>query len=255
MRKRPRHRRVTKLDQHQHQPAARRSRGLVVCSSAWRRPFRCRRSTGAAGAEFMGTIPCSDGPGRRQRALRPGARRARLAAGIRRGFTFTAGCHRSARPARQRADPRAAGAALRRSGMSVPLRERTKLRQGEAAARVAELNHRSRFALTTVNVRAPPIKRVAGLLGMNVGGVPFTDEGPGCCVVATLIARPAPRRPKARRARLIRRSKLRRSAQSPAGRVPSPRRPSPAAHRGRCRGTRSRGRASAADQTRCGHRR
>jgi len=68
------------------------------------------------------------------------------------------------------------------------LQERTKLLQEESAARVAEQNNRSLFTLTMVTVLALPINLISGLLGMNVGGVPWREHPAGFWVVVTLIA-------------------------------------------------------------------
>lgn len=59
------------------------------------------------------------------------------------------------------------------------MQERIKLLQDEAAARVAEQNNRSLFVLTMVTVLALPINLVAGLFGMNVGGVPLAEAAHG----------------------------------------------------------------------------
>jgi zinc transporter len=68
------------------------------------------------------------------------------------------------------------------------LQERIKLLQDESSARVAEENNRSLFLLTMVTVMALPINLVAGLLGMNVGGIPLADDPRGFWLVVTLIA-------------------------------------------------------------------
>ena len=68
------------------------------------------------------------------------------------------------------------------------LQERIKLLQDESAARVAEENNRSLFILTMVTVLALPINLVSGLLGMNVGGVPFNQHPLGFWLVLALIA-------------------------------------------------------------------
>jgi len=68
------------------------------------------------------------------------------------------------------------------------LQERIKLLQDESAARVAEENNRSLFTLTMVTVLALPINLGSGLLGMNVGGVPFSQEPLGFWLVLLLIA-------------------------------------------------------------------
>jgi zinc transporter len=68
------------------------------------------------------------------------------------------------------------------------LHERCKLLQEESAARVAEQNNRSLFILTMVTVLALPINLISGLLGMNVGGIPFAGQGLGFWIVLALIA-------------------------------------------------------------------
>lgn len=85
---------------------------------------------------------------------------------------------------------------LRRAGedFSVVLRdvlalqERIKLLQDEAAAHVAEQNNRSLFTLTMVTVLALPINLIAGLMGMNVGGIPVAESPHGFWLVVGLIA-------------------------------------------------------------------
>lgn len=68
------------------------------------------------------------------------------------------------------------------------LQERAKLIQDEAAGRVAEENSRSLFTLTMVTVLALPINLLAGLLGMNVGGIPLADNPRGFWLMLALIA-------------------------------------------------------------------
>jgi zinc transporter len=68
------------------------------------------------------------------------------------------------------------------------LQERIKLLQDEAATHVAEQNNRSLFALTMVTVLALPINLVAGLMGMNVGGIPLAEHGHGFWIMVALIA-------------------------------------------------------------------
>ncbi len=63
------------------------------------------------------------------------------------------------------------------------LQERIKLLQEEIAALVNESNNRSLFILTVVTVLALPINIVAGLMGMNVGGVPFNQNEHGFWIV------------------------------------------------------------------------
>ncbi len=65
--------------------------------------------------------------------------------------------------------------------------ERIKLMQDESATRVAEENNRSLFTLTMVTVLALPINLVAGLMGMNVGGIPWSEDGSGFWIMLTVI--------------------------------------------------------------------
>ena len=81
------------------------------------------------------------------------------------------------------------------------LQERIKLIQDEASTRVAEDNSRSLFTLTMVTVLALPINLVAGLMGMNVGGVPLAGHPlgfwlmlGGIAALTALIARTMLRR-------------------------------------------------------------
>ncbi|VTU15129.1 Zinc transport protein ZntB [Variovorax sp. SRS16] len=67
------------------------------------------------------------------------------------------------------------------------LQERIKLLQEEIAANVNEDNNRSLFVLTVVTVLALPINIVAGLFGMNVGGIPLADHKHGFWVVLSII--------------------------------------------------------------------
>ncbi|HUG24319.1 transporter [Piscinibacter sp.] len=68
------------------------------------------------------------------------------------------------------------------------LQERIKLLQEEIAARVNEDNGRSLFVLTVVTVLALPINILAGLLGMNVGGVPLAQHAQGFWIVVAIVA-------------------------------------------------------------------
>ena len=68
------------------------------------------------------------------------------------------------------------------------LQERIKLLQDETSARVAEENNRSLFLLTMVTVMALPINLIAGLLGMNVAGIPLAEHAQGFWIVIALIA-------------------------------------------------------------------
>ncbi|HEY4066656.1 MAG TPA: transporter [Burkholderiaceae bacterium] len=67
------------------------------------------------------------------------------------------------------------------------LQERIKLLQEEIAAQVNEDNNRSLFVLTVVTVLALPINIVAGLLGMNVGGVPLAQHAHGFWIVVGIV--------------------------------------------------------------------
>jgi zinc transporter len=67
------------------------------------------------------------------------------------------------------------------------LKERIKLLQEEIAAQVSEETNRSVFILTMVTVLALPINIVAGLLGMNVGGIPLADHPHGFMVIVGII--------------------------------------------------------------------
>jgi zinc transporter len=68
------------------------------------------------------------------------------------------------------------------------LQERIKLLQEEIGALVGEQTNRSVFTLTVVTVLALPINIVAGLFGMNVGGIPLAQNAEGFWVVVALIA-------------------------------------------------------------------
>jgi len=68
------------------------------------------------------------------------------------------------------------------------LQERIKLLQEEIAAQVNEDNNRSLFVLTIVTVLALPINIIAGLLGMNVGGVPLAQHAHGFWIVVGIVA-------------------------------------------------------------------
>ncbi|MDO5640069.1 MAG: transporter [Neisseria sp.] len=59
------------------------------------------------------------------------------------------------------------------------LNERIKMLQEEITAIINEENNRSLYVLTIVTVLALPFNIVAGLFGMNVGGIPLADAGDG----------------------------------------------------------------------------
>ncbi|MCP5280319.1 MAG: transporter [Rhodoferax sp.] len=67
------------------------------------------------------------------------------------------------------------------------LEERIKLLQEDIAGRVAEANNRSLYLLTIVTVLALPINIIAGLLGMNVGGIPLAQDGHGFWIIVAII--------------------------------------------------------------------
>ncbi|MGJ7484013.1 transporter [Variovorax sp. LT2P21] len=67
------------------------------------------------------------------------------------------------------------------------LQERIKLLQEEIAASVNEDNNRSLFVLTVVTVLALPINILAGLFGMNVGGIPLAEDKHGFWIVVAII--------------------------------------------------------------------
>ena len=67
------------------------------------------------------------------------------------------------------------------------LQERIKLLQEEIAANVNEDNNRSLFVLTVVTVLALPINILAGLFGMNVGGIPLAEHKHGFWIVVAIV--------------------------------------------------------------------
>jgi zinc transporter len=71
---------------------------------------------------------------------------------------------------------------------SAALVERVKLLQEEFAALVNEQTSRTLFVLTIVTVLALPINLVAGLLGMNVGGIPFSQHPHGFFIVVAILS-------------------------------------------------------------------
>jgi zinc transporter len=67
--------------------------------------------------------------------------------------------------------------------------ERVKLLQEELAAQINEQTNRTLFILTVVTVLALPINLIAGLFGMNVGGIPLAEHRHGFqMVVLPLLA-------------------------------------------------------------------
>lgn len=72
-------------------------------------------------------------------------------------------------------------------GDAAALVERVKLLQEELAASVSEQTSRILFVLTVVTVLALPINLVAGLFGMNVGGIPLADSPRGFLAIVGLL--------------------------------------------------------------------
>ena len=68
------------------------------------------------------------------------------------------------------------------------LAERVRLLQEELVALTNEQTNRTLFVLTFVTVLALPINLVAGLFGMNVGGIPFATHEHGFLVVVGVLA-------------------------------------------------------------------
>jgi zinc transporter len=67
------------------------------------------------------------------------------------------------------------------------LQERIKLLQEEIAAQLNEQTNRSLYTLTIVTVLALPINIMAGLFGMNVGGIPLNQHEHGFLIVVCII--------------------------------------------------------------------
>ncbi|MCX7205830.1 MAG: transporter [Proteobacteria bacterium] len=65
--------------------------------------------------------------------------------------------------------------------------ERIKLLQEEVAAKVNEQTNRSIYILTIVTVLALPVNIIAGLMGMNVGGVPLAQHPHGFWMIVGII--------------------------------------------------------------------
>jgi len=72
-------------------------------------------------------------------------------------------------------------------GDSVALVERIKLIQEELGALVNEQTNRTLFALTVVTVLALPINLIAGLFGMNVGGIPLAESSYGFFLIVGIL--------------------------------------------------------------------
>jgi zinc transporter len=67
------------------------------------------------------------------------------------------------------------------------LQERIKLLQEEIAAQLNEQTNRSLHTLTIVTVLALPINIMAGLFGMNVGGIPLNQNEHGFLIIVGII--------------------------------------------------------------------
>jgi zinc transporter len=65
--------------------------------------------------------------------------------------------------------------------------ERIRLLQEETAAHLEEQNNRTLFTLTLVTVLALPINIVAGVFGMNVGGIPLAENKHGFWLMVGLV--------------------------------------------------------------------
>lgn len=65
--------------------------------------------------------------------------------------------------------------------------ERIRLLQEEIGARLDEQNNRTLFTLTLVTVLALPINIVAGLFGMNVGGIPLAENKGGFWLMVMIV--------------------------------------------------------------------
>lgn len=70
---------------------------------------------------------------------------------------------------------------------AVALVERVKLIQEELVALVNEQTNHTLFVLTVVTVLALPINLVAGLFGMNVGGIPLAEYGHGFLMIVGFL--------------------------------------------------------------------
>lgn len=70
---------------------------------------------------------------------------------------------------------------------SAALAERVKLLQEEFVALTNEQTSRTLFILTLVTVLALPINMIAGLFGMNVGGIPLAEHRHGFLLIIGLV--------------------------------------------------------------------
>ncbi len=67
------------------------------------------------------------------------------------------------------------------------LEERIKLLQEEIAASINEDTNRSLYTLTMITVLALPVNLMAGLFGMNVGGIPLSQDPLGFWIVMGVV--------------------------------------------------------------------
>ncbi|MFA6040500.1 MAG: CorA family divalent cation transporter, partial [Methylophilus sp.] len=67
------------------------------------------------------------------------------------------------------------------------LQERIKLLQEEITSQVGEQTNQSLFTLTIVTVLALPINIIAGLFGMNVGGIPMAQNTHGFLIIIAIV--------------------------------------------------------------------
>lgn len=70
---------------------------------------------------------------------------------------------------------------------SAALVERIKLLQEELAAVINEQNNRILFLLTLATVLAVPVNLIAGMFGMNVGGIPLAGHRHGFAVIVSVV--------------------------------------------------------------------
>ncbi|MDF1824776.1 MAG: transporter [Verrucomicrobiales bacterium] len=70
---------------------------------------------------------------------------------------------------------------------SIALTERIKILQEELYALTTEHSNRTLFVLTLVTVLALPVNLVAGLFGMNVGGIPLAENQAGFFIVVGIL--------------------------------------------------------------------
>lgn len=65
--------------------------------------------------------------------------------------------------------------------------ERIRLLQEEIASRLDEQSNRTLFTLTMVTVLALPINIIAGIFGMNVGGIPLANNSHGFLLLVMIV--------------------------------------------------------------------